>query len=152
MGLFTGIEISSSALTAQRLRMDIISNNIANQGTTRSGQLDAEGRPLPYRREYPVFEAGVSFRSFLKEPGTGLGIDNKPGVRVTAILEDDASFPLVYNPDHLDADADGYVRMPNVDVMQEMVDMIDASRAYEASISALNASKDMSVRAIEIGR
>ncbi|MDD2556441.1 MAG: flagellar basal body rod protein FlgC [Syntrophaceticus sp.] len=152
MGMFTGIEISSSALTAQRLRMDIISNNIANQGTTRSGQLDADGMPLPHRREFPVFEAGVSFSSYLKESGAGLETDNKPGVRVTAILEDNAPFPLIYNPGHPDADADGYVRMPNVDVMQEMVDMIGASRAYEASISALNASKDMSIRAIEIGR
>jgi flagellar basal-body rod protein FlgC len=149
MGLFTGIEISSSALTAQRLRMDIISNNIANEGTTRSGQVDSNGRPVPYRREYPVFEAGVSFTTYLK----GLGIrDATPGVKVKAIVEDNSPFPLIYKPNHPDADPEGYVKMPNVNVMQEMVDLIDASRAYEASISALNAAKEMSIRAIDIGK
>jgi flagellar basal-body rod protein FlgC len=148
MGLFTGIEISGSGLTAQRLRMDAISNNIANQDTTRSGEVDAEGRPVPYRREYLVFEAGLPFRQFLKGAVAG----KRPGVQVQAIVQDDSPFNMVYNPDHPDADAQGYVRMPNVNMMQEMVDLIDASRAYEANVSALNATKDMCSKALDIGR
>jgi flagellar basal-body rod protein FlgC len=161
MGLFTGIEISGSGLTAQRLRMDIISNNIANADTTRSGNVDANGRPIPYRREFPIFEA-TSFSQFLQRAGGGLvnggGIVNgvgggaSPGVRVTAIAEDNSPFPLVYNPSHPDANAQGYVQMPNVNIAQEMADLIDATRSYEADISALNASKEMCTEALGIGK
>ncbi len=149
MGLFTGIQISSSALTAQRLRMDIISNNIANEGTTRSGQLGADGLPIPYRREYPIFQSGTSFADYLRDSSSKNG---SPGVKVGSIREDRSPFPLVHNPNHPDANAEGYVRMPNVNTLQEMVDLIGASRAYEASISALNTAKEMSIRAIDIGR
>lgn len=151
MGLFTGIEISGSGLTAQRLRMDIISNNIANADTTRSGNVDANGRPLPYRREFPVFEA-VPFDQFLQNAASNAQGSASPGVRVTAITEDNSPFPLVYNPSHPDANPQGYVQMPNVNTTQEMVDMIDASRSYEASISAMNATKDMCSRALAIGK
>jgi flagellar basal-body rod protein FlgC len=151
MGLFTGIEISASGLTAQRLRMDIISNNIANVETTRSGQVDANGQPVPYRREYPVFTAG-SFASYLQRGADSSDASGQQGVRVTEIAEDQSAFPLKYDPSNPDADADGYVKMPNVNTLQEMVDMIDASRAYEANISALNASKEMCSRALDIGR
>lgn len=148
MGLFTGIEISGSGLTAQRLRLDIIAGNIANEGTTRSGQVDASGRPLPYRRKYPVFESGAPFQSYLDRAGGQAAA----GVRVAAILEDNSPFPMVYEPDHPDADQRGYVRMSNVNLMQEMVDMIDASRAYEANLAALNTSKEMCSQALQIGR
>ncbi len=149
MGLFTGMEISGSGLTAQRLRMDIISNNIANQGTTRSGQVDANGKPIPYRREFPIFQAGAPFSQFLDDAGAGT---EPEGVTVTAIAEDNSPFPMVYNPSHPDANAQGYVQMPNVNLTQEMVDMIDASRAYEANISALNATEEMCSKALSIGQ
>jgi flagellar basal-body rod protein FlgC len=148
MGLFTGMEISGSGLTAQRLRMDLISNNIANQDTTRSGQVDANGKPLPYRREYPIFQAGTPFSQFLANAGGG----TQPGVSVATIAQDSSPFPMVYNPSHPDANAQGYVQMPNVNLTQEMVDMIDASRAYEANISALNATKEMCSKALSIGQ
>lgn len=148
MGLYTGIEISGSGLTAQRLRLDVIANNIANAETTRSGQVDAEGRPLPYRRQRVIFEARVpAFASILKEFEAAI-----QGVRVKAIETDPRPFPLVYNPDHPDADERGYVRMPNVNIVEEMVDLISASRAYEANVTVLNATKEMSMRALEIGR
>ena len=150
MGLFTGMDISGSGLTAQRLRMDIISNNIANQGTTRSGQVDANGKPIPYRREYPIFQSVAPFSQYLENAGEGT--DPDAGVEVTAIAQDSSPFPMVYNPGHPDANAQGYVQMPNVNVTQEMVDMIDASRAYEANISALNASKEMCTKALSIGQ
>jgi flagellar basal-body rod protein FlgC len=149
MGLFTGIEISGSGMTAQRLRLDIISNNIANEETTRSGQVDVNGKPIPYRRQFPIFASGGSFADFMAMTDGGA---NQSGVRVTAVKEDSSPFPMVYNPNHPDANAQGYVQMPNVNVMQEMVDMIDASRAYEANISSLNASKDMCSKALAIGK
>ena len=148
MGLFTGMEISGSGLTAERLRMDIISNNIANQDTTRSGQVDANGVPIPYRREYPIFQAGAPFSQFLENAGAGA----EPGVSVVDIAQDNSPFPMVYNPSDPDANAQGYVQMPNVNLTQEMVDMIDASRAYEANISALNATKEMCTEALSIGQ
>jgi flagellar basal-body rod protein FlgC len=148
MGLFTGMEISGSGLTAERLRMDIISNNIANQGTTRSGQVDANGKPIPYRREYPIFQAGAPFSQFLENAGAG----TESGVSVVDIAQDNSPFPMVYNPSDPDANAQGYVQMPNVNLTQEMVDMIDASRAYEANISALNATKEMCSKALSIGQ
>ncbi len=148
MGLFTGIEISGSGLTAQRLRLDVIANNIANAETTRSGRTDPEGRSLPYRRQRVIFETrSPSFTSILK--GRKSPIAN--GVRVKAIEADPRPFPFVYNPDHPDSDAQGYVRMPNVNIIEEMVDLISASRAYEANVSALNATKEMCIRALEIG-
>jgi flagellar basal-body rod protein FlgC len=148
MGLFTGMEISGSGLTAQRLRMDIISNNIANQDTTRSGQVDANGKPIPYSREYPIFQAGASFSQYLENAGAGA----QPGVSVVDIAQDTSPFPMVYNPNSPDADARGYVQMPNVNLTQEMADMIDASRAYEANVSALNATKEMCSKALTIGQ
>ncbi|MDH7576769.1 MAG: flagellar basal body rod protein FlgC [Bacillota bacterium] len=149
MGLFTGFEISGSGLTAQRLRLDVIADNIANAETTRSGEVDPAGRPLPYRRRRVIFETRSSdFASVLKGSKAAEG----RGVRVKAIEADPRPFPVVYNPDHPDADARGYVRMPNVNIIEEMVDLISASRAYEANVTALNATKEMMIRALEIGR
>ncbi|MGB9791397.1 MAG: flagellar basal body rod protein FlgC [Thermacetogeniaceae bacterium] len=148
MGLFTGLEISGSGLTAQRVRMDVIASNIANAETTRSGQVDQNGRPIPYRCKRVVFEANnVDFNAVLN----GF-INSWGGVKVKEITEDPSPFPMVYNPDHPDANAEGYVMMPNVNVVQEMVDLIDATRAYEANVTALNASKEMCNRALDIGR
>ena len=148
MGLFDSFNISASALTAQRLRMDVISQNIANVNTTRT----EEG--TPYRRKTVVFqekESDVPFSQVLSEE-SGERLLAGGGVRVTGIVEDPTPFKEVYDPGHPDADENGIVQMPNVEVVTEMVNMISASRAYEANVTALNASKSMAVKALEIGR
>ncbi|MFD0671743.1 flagellar basal body rod protein FlgC [Cohnella sp. GCM10027633] len=143
-----GFDISASALTAQRLRMDVISSNIANAETTRAGYVD--GQFVPYRRKTVVVEPSqTSFRDLLNQQLDGSG---SQGVKVTKIQEDQTPFKQVYNPSHPDADASGMVFMPNVDIMKEMVDMISASRSYEANVTALNASKAMFMKSLEIGR
>lgn len=147
MSLFTGIDISSSGLTAQRLRLDVIASNIANAETTRSGEIDANGRPVPYRRKSVVFEAGTPFNACLRRK-----LGSTSGVRVSKIAEDNKAPRLLYNPDHPDADEDGYVRMPNINILEEMVDLISATRSYEANVASLNAVKEMCLRALEIGR
>jgi flagellar basal-body rod protein FlgC len=125
--------------------MDIIANNIANIDTTRT---ETGG---PYRRQLPVFEERRNrpFSFFLNEKMNSRG---KGGVQVSAIIEDQSPFKIIYNPAHPDADEDGYVSMPNVDIVTEMVDMIDASRAYEANVTALNSLKNMALKALEIGK
>lgn len=148
MGLFNSFNISASALTAQRLRMDIISQNIANVNTTRT----AEG--TPYRRKTVVFqekESDIPFSQYLSEQSRNQYLTGG-GVRVTGIVEDSTPFKEVYDPSHPDADENGIVRMPNVEVVSEMVNMISATRAYEANVTALNSSKSMAIKALEIGR
>ena len=148
MGLFNSFNISASALTAQRLRMDVISQNIANVNTTRT----EDG--TPYRRKMVVFqekEADIPFSQYLSEESRRRYLTGG-GVRVTAIVEDQTPFKEVYDPSHPDADENGIVRMPNVDIVTEMVNMISATRAYEANVTALNASKSMAMKALEIGR
>ena len=144
MSFLSSMSISASALTATRLRMDVVAENLANSSTTRT----ANGEP--YRRKYVVFQEKTNDREFAsffnrarKAPG---------GVRVIHIGEDQSEFKYDYNPTHPDADEDGYVRLPNVEVVQEMVDMMSAYRAYEANITALNAFKDMVVKTLEIGK
>ncbi len=142
LGIFN---ISASGLSAQRLRMDIIADNIANASTVRPPGEE------PYRRRYPVFAAkqGDSFAAALQRSTEKIG----QGVRVVAILEDTVTpGELVYQPEHPYADEQGYIRMPNVNIMREMVNMISASRAYEANVTALNATKAMVTKALEIGR
>jgi flagellar basal-body rod protein FlgC len=148
MKLLRSIETSASGLTAQRLRLDIIANNIANASSTRTGKLEANGDQIPYRRQRPVFAARPPVTSFRDELAKAVG----NGVRVIAIEEDPSEFKMVYDPHHPDANADGYVRLPNVDTVVEMVDMISASRAYEANVTAINAAKSMAMKALEIGR
>lgn len=145
MGFFRSLDISSSGLTAQRMRMDVIAENIANVSTTRTA---AGG---PYRRRYTEF-APIEGQSFQSIYSDSLNSAAGGGVRVTAINEDQSDLKLVYDPTNADAGADGYVRMPNVDIAQEMVDMISAQRAYEANVTALNAMKAMALKALEIGR
>ncbi|MDF2836046.1 MAG: flagellar basal-body rod protein FlgC [Paenibacillus sp.] len=149
MKLSNGFDISASALTAQRMRMDVISSNIANAETTRGSYVN--GKFEPYKRKLVVLEpTQQSFSSMLS---TQMGGKEKvSGVRVARIQEDQTPNKLVYNPSHPDADENGYVHMPNVDVAKEMVDMISASRAYEANVTAINATKAMFVKALEIGR
>lgn len=144
MAWFNALVSSASGLTAERLRMDIISNNVANANTTRT---EAGG---PFRRRVAVLESITPFQSFL-EQAMG-GSPPKGGVRVSQILEDPRPFKLKYDPSHPDADEEGYVRLPNVEIVTEMVDLISASRAYEANVTAINAFKSMALKALEIGR
>ncbi|UOF89352.1 flagellar basal body rod protein FlgC [Fodinisporobacter ferrooxydans] len=151
MSLFQGIDISASGLTAQRLRMDVIANNIANANTTRT-----PGGTGPYRREVvelsqkPASAFGAMLNQSLNPTGDG--------VQVTKIAQDQSPFKLVYDPGNPDAVKDpkspmyGYVRMPNVNIVTEMVDLISASRSYEADITALNASKSIDMKALQIGK
>lgn len=149
MKLSTGFDISASALSAQRLRMDVISSNIANAETTRGSFVN--GQFQPYKRKMVVMEPlQQSFSSVLSEQMNGSSAAQ--GVKVTRIKEDQSPNKLIYNPTHPDADANGYVNMPNVDVTKEMVDMIAATRSYEANVTALNATKSMFVKALEIGK
>lgn len=141
MAFLDSLNISGSALTAQKLRMDIVSQNISNANTTRT----EDGGP--YRRKLVVFrEGGESFSDIMGRYG------GASGVEVSAIVEDPGDLKPVYNPGHPDADENGYVMMPNVDTMEEMVDMISATRSYEASVTAFNAAKLMAAKALEIGR
>ena len=144
MSIFGAMDVSATGLTAEQLRLDIISQNVANAETTR----DENGNV--YRRKNVVFEeknvTGFS-QILMHSPGT---VGN--GVKVTRIYQDTANpTRLVYDPSHPDADEDGYVEYPNVSVIQEMTDMIDATRAYEANLTAFNATKSMLLRALELG-
>lgn len=145
MSLFDSININASALTAEKTRIDIISKNIANANTTRSTG------GLPYRRQMVVFEESkkTNFASYLNKYTKEF---NGKGVKISKIVEDDSPFKLKYEPGHPDADENGYVMMPNVDVLKEMVDLIDAQRAYEANITAINTTKTMMMNALEIGK
>lgn len=141
----SGLDISASALTAQRLRMDVISSNIANADTTRASYVN--GEYVPYRRKEVVMApVRSSFSDILN------GKLDTQGVQVTQIAEDPTPFKQVYNPTSPDADANGMVKMPNVDILKEMVDMISATRSYEANVTAMNASKAMFVKSLEIGK
>ncbi len=151
MRLTSSFDISSSALTAQRLRMDVISSNIANADTTRAKLVD--GKWVPYQRKLVSFEPNRqdSFHSMIQQ-AMGNGNSIAHGVKVNRIHDDNSPFKQVYNPSHPDADENGFVLMPNVDVLKEMVDMISATRSYEANVTALNATKAMISKALEIGR
>lgn len=148
MKVGSAFDISSSALTAQRFRMDVIASNIANADTTRGKMVDGEWQP--YQRKLVVMEQKEqSFSNVLNDK---LNSFKGGGVKVTRVIEDRTPPKPVYNPSHPDADENGFVFMPNVDIMKEMVDMISASRSYEANVTSLNASKAMMMKALEIGR
>ncbi|WP_339227703.1 flagellar basal body rod protein FlgC [Oceanobacillus sp. FSL K6-2867] len=149
MSIFNSINTSASALTAQRLRMDVVSSNIANAQSTRA-VINENGEFEPYQRKMTVLEARDNrFTTMLQHASGGT---NHSGVRVAAIVEDEEPFKLVYNPVHPDANEAGYVEMPNVDPLQEMVDLMSSTRSYEANVTALNASKGMLMKALEIGK
>lgn len=146
MSLFKSINVSATGLTAERLRMDIISKNIANAETTRTSA------GTPYRRQMPIFreQQSTAFADVLSE-ARGQFVTGS-GVEVSAIKEDTSPFKRVFNPGHPDADSEGYVSMPNVDVVTEMINLISASRGYEANVTAMNATKAMAMKAMEIGK
>lgn len=151
MSIFSAINTSASALTAQRLRMDVISSNTANAQTTRA-RINENGEVEPYRRKMVVTQPeGKDFRTFLhkaKYRNTTVG----NGVRVSQIVEDRDPFKMVYDPSHPDANENGYVQYPNVDPLKEMVDLMSATRSYEANITTMNATKGMLLKALEIGK
>jgi flagellar basal-body rod protein FlgC len=152
MGLFSSINTASSGLTAQRTRLDVISNNVANANTTRT----AEGGP--FRRSRVIFRPRVQ-QPYWRSPFLPKYLDNGvgKGVRIKKIEQDFDALPrLVYDPSHPDAiktgPRKGYVEYPNVNVVSEMVDMISASRSYEANVAIINGSKSMFMKALDIGR
>lgn len=144
--MFKAINIASTGLSSQRLRMDVISRNIANANATRT----ASGKP--YRRQVPIFRSieNLNFGEVLK--GANKRFLAGQGVEVSSVEEDMSPFKQVYNPGHPDANEDGIVLMPNVDTVTEMVNLISASRAYEASVTSMNTAKAMAMKALEIGR
>ena len=145
MDFLTGMRVSSSGMSAQRMRMNTIASNIANVNTTRT----PEGGP--YRRKDIVFEAIPDAKNF-GEILTSQPERNIDRVQVTDVLVDRRAPTLKYEPDHPDANEDGYVAYPNINMMEEMTNMIQATRAYEANVSAMKATKDMALSGLEIGR
>ncbi|NUK29112.1 flagellar basal body rod protein FlgC [Parageobacillus sp. VR-IP] len=150
MSIFQSLNITASALAAQRLRMDVISSNMANIDTTRARLIN--GKWEPYRRKLVVMEPRQEdFNTYLQAAMNRSGSVGN-GVKVTKIIEDSTPFKLTYDPSHPDAEPDGYVRLPNVDPLKEMVDLIGATRSYEANVTVFNASKGMLMKALEIGK
>jgi len=145
MDFFSSMKVSATCLDAQMKRMNTISSNIANAETTRS----EEGGP--YKRKDPVFAAQTERESFGEILKNEMD-ENVQGVQVTEVHEDERPPRLVYNPQHPDANAEGYVAMPNVNTVEEMANMISAQRSYEANVTAMNAAKAMANKALEIGR
>jgi len=148
--MFDALNVSATGLTAERLRMDVTAENLANAQTTRG----ADGQP--YRRKEVVLaeiQSGGFGSQLAKAIGAGSASGSQPGgVEVAGIAQDQTPGKLVHDPGHPDADADGYVRMPNVDTVAEMVDLISAQRAYEANVTAMNAAKQMFSKTLELLR
>ena len=143
MGVFSAMNVAATGMTAQQLRMDVISENIANAQTTRT----QDG--TPYRRKTVVFEekSTTSFDNILN----GYMNQYKPnGVKMTKIVEDPSDLRLVYEPDNPDANEDGYVEYPNVDTVTEMTNLIDSSRAYESSATSFDAAKAIAMKGLEL--
>jgi flagellar basal-body rod protein FlgC len=146
MGMFDALEISGSALTAERMRMDVTAQNLANAQTTRG----ADGQP--YRRKEVVLAERQGAGSFGAALAGAMGGGAPKGVEVAAITEDQSALKRVYDPSHPDADDEGYVQMPNVDTVSEMVDLIAAQRAYEANVTAMQSAKAMFAKTLELLR
>ena len=145
------MNVVGSGLTAQQLRLDIISENVTNMQTTRTENGE------PYRRKMVVFEEQGGRESFQAALARAAGRqltpnNNEGGVRVTEIVEDTSDFKQIYDPTHPDADANGYVRLPNVDLVKETVDAMAAQQAYTANVTVFNALKGMATSALEIGK
>ena len=145
MDFFSAMNVSSSALAAERTRMNLISSNLANANATRT----PEGGP--YKRKDAIFAATPVENRFSRALD-GATAQQVRKVEVTAIIEDQSQPRLQYDPSHPDADPQGYVAMPNVNVVEEMADMIGATRAYEANITAVQAAKSMALKTLEIGK
>jgi len=147
MNIFSSFDINASGLTAQRYRMDIISENVANANTTRTDDGTA------YVRKVVTFTEKDSQTPFSKVLNENIDNYTGSGVKISGVYEDtQTAMNKVYDPSHPDADADGYVTYPNVNIVTEMTNLIDASRSYEANATAFNASKAMAVKGLEMGK
>jgi len=152
MSFWDTLRIGAAALNAQRLRLDLISNNVANAETTRT---EAGG---PYQRQDVVFTTRAPHAflpALLKARRSGESLNTAlplDGVHVARLVTDDTPGPRVYDPTHPDADADGFVTYPNVNLVTEMTNMLSATRSYEAAMSVIEAAKRMALRALDIGR
>lgn len=147
MSFLSSFNISASGMTAQRLRLDVASENIANKETTRTEN------GTPYRKKMVTLQAREeSFQTVMNRVIRGNRGTSNGGVAVTAITEDQSELEAVYNPQHPDANNEGYVLMPNVDLIMETTDAMAATRSYEANITAFNAMKLMAQKAMEIGK
>ncbi|NLM36184.1 MAG: flagellar basal body rod protein FlgC [Clostridiales bacterium] len=142
MKAFSALRISASGLSAERLRMDTIASNIANVSTTRG----EDGKP--YVRKIAVFQENLNKAMASKKDSGSQFL----GVKAVGIVEDQSELRRVYDPSHPDADEEGYVLMPNVNILNEMADMIAATRAYEANVTVMNNTKAMFSKALEIGK
>lgn len=143
MKAFNTLRISASGLAAERLRMDTIASNFVNADTTRG----KDGKP--YVRKIAVFQENLQK---VLNPKTGKTEEKLLGVKSVGVEEDPSPLRVVYDPTHPDADANGYVKKPNVNILNEMADLIASSRAYEANITAINAEKSMLMKSLEIGK
>jgi flagellar basal-body rod protein FlgC len=150
MGLFDAISASGSGLTAERMRMDVTSENLANAETTRA----ANGQP--YRRKDVVLQeaggSGNDFASVLSSVQGGGSSSTANGVQVAGIVEDSSPLKRIYDPGHPDADRNGYVTMPNVNTVTEMTDLISSSRSYEANVTAMQTAKTMFSKTLDLLR
>lgn len=146
MSMFDTMEISSSGLSAQRTRMKTISSNIANINTTRT---PGGG---PYRRKEAIFAAMPSDKSFHEELVSKENDNGTRHVKVVGVVEDSRPPKMKYDPNHPDANEEGYVELPNVDLVEEVTNMMIARRSYEANIASINATKNMIIRTLEIGK
>jgi flagellar basal-body rod protein FlgC len=146
MSVFNSLKVSASSLFAQRLRMDVIANNVANVNSTRGEDGQA------YRRQSVVFREQTQGPGFGDLMGRATGRTSAGGVQVTEIHRDTSAPRKVHEPTHPDADAEGYIYLPNIDVVTEMTDLVSASRAYQASTTVINATKAIAQSALSIGR
>ena len=146
MSFLKALDISASGMTAQRMRLDIASENITNASTTRTENGE------PYRRKMVVFESVEEggFRQALRNASAGASAGG--GVVVSQIIEDERDFKMEYDPSHPDADENGYMRLPNVDLIKETIDSMSAARSYDANLMAFNAIELMASKALEIGK
>lgn len=148
MAFLNSMSVVGSGLTAQQLRLDVISENITNQNTTRT-----EGGDGPYRRKVVVFEAQEHQTPFQQALARARGEEvSQGGVRVAEIVEDPSDFKLMYDPTNPDANEEGYVELPNVDLIKEISDAMATSQAYSANVTAFNVLKQVTAKGLEIGR
>ena len=145
MDFFSSMNVSSSALAAERTRMNLISSNLANANATQT----PEGGP--YKRKDAVFAAIPAAKTFERVLNKAAGVQDIRQVEILQIVEDQSPPRLQYDPSHPDANSQGYVAMPNVNVVEEMTDMINATRTYEANVTAVQAAKTMALKTLEIG-
>ncbi|MCI8581773.1 MAG: flagellar basal body rod protein FlgC [Dorea sp.] len=148
MSFLSSFDISASGLTAERQRLDIAAENLSNTNTTRTESGGPYRRKMVVLQEVPSTSFRTRFNSLLNKSASAA----KGGVKVTEIIEDQRDLNPVYDPDHPDADENGYVMMPNVDPVKETIDGMSATRSYEANITAFNAIKLMAQKALEIGK